>query len=162
MPSMAVVTPAAEAEDTQAVAAGSTGVADPSGDITVAGWGVATTAVDTPVDFTPAQDPAPTPDAGRWAACTGLPPVTGGHRRVALGRGKVTALGTPLPAGISLVREIAGGWAARRVEPHPGTPAKPRWQERTRPRARVSPMAIGTPLAPALVRRVQAPFRTYI
>ena len=117
---MAVVTPAAEAEDTQAVAAGSKGVVDPSGDITVADLGAATTAVHTPVDFTAARDPAPTPDAGRWATCTELRSVTGVHRRVALGRGKAAAPATPLPAGISLPQEIVAVRAARRAEPHPG------------------------------------------
>jgi hypothetical protein len=139
MLSMAAVTPAAEAEDTQAVAAGSTGVADPSGDIMVADLGVATTAVDSEVDttvvFTAVRDPEPTPDAGRWAACAVLTPVRGAHKRGTRGRGKVIVPATPLPAGISLTQETAAGWAARQVEAHPGIQAKARWQERACPRA---------------------------
>jgi hypothetical protein len=165
MPSTAVVTLEAEAGDTQAVAAGSTGVADPSGDITVADLGVATTAVDsvvdTTVDFT-VQDPAPTLDAGRWEACAVLPAVTVARKRGVRGRGKVTAPAPPLQAGISFPREIALVWAARPVEPGPGAPAKLPWRERAGPRARVLPTATGTRLVLALGRQVQAQFRTYI
>lgn len=135
MLSMAAVTPAEEAEDTQAVAPDSTGVADPSGDITVADLGVATTAVDSEVDTTAVQDPEPTRDAGRWAACAVLTPVRGAHKRGTHGRGKDTVPATRLPAGISFPQEIAAGWVARRVEPQPGVPAKPRWQEQACPRA---------------------------
>lgn len=161
MHSMVAVTPAA---DMQALEAGSTVVADPSGDITVADLGVATTAVeseDTTVVFAAAQDPEPTRDAGRWEACAELPSVMGARKQGALGHGKVTAPATRLPAGISFPQEIAAIWAALQAEPHLGVPAKPRWQEPACPRA-ASPMATGTPLASARVRQVQAPFRTYI